>query len=61
MIDSFDVYVPVRMRNKYGNWEIFLDWIDTIFATVDTFTEEEMRMSLIHHDGYRSNIVVEKR
>ena len=43
--EAFDVYLRGRK-------------IDTVFAT--NYTVEEMRVSLINHDGYDSGIVVRK-
>jgi hypothetical protein len=34
--------------------------IDTVFASKGVYNKEEMRKSLINHDGYDSNIVVTK-
>lgn len=45
-MDAFDVY-----RNG--------KWIDTVFAT--GYTADEMRRSLIDHDGYPADITVVKR
>ena len=41
-------------------WNVYLDGklIDTVFAT--GYDAEEMRRSLINHDGYDARIVVRK-
>ena len=45
--DAFNVY----LRGKL---------IDTVFANVGAYTIEEMKQSLINHDGYDPEITVRK-
>jgi hypothetical protein len=49
-MQAFDVYHPTRNGK--------LKLIDTVFA--NGYDAEEMRTSLINHDGYPSDIVVKK-
>ena len=44
--DAFDVYLDGKH-------------IDTVFASVGAYDAEEMKKSLINHDGYSSGIEVE--
>jgi len=45
--DAFDVY----LNGKH---------IDTVFASVGAYDAEEMKNSLINHDGYSAGIQVRK-
>ena len=47
--------------SKQRSFDVFLDGkeIDTVFAT--NYSAEEMRKSLIDHDGYDPRIVVYRR
>jgi len=47
---------------KYDAFNVYLDGmeIDTIFTNKNVYTVEEMRQSLINHDGYHPNIEVRK-
>lgn len=54
---AFDVYIPARYRTgrRYHRN------IDTVFySSKDRVTTDEVRRSLINHDGYPSNIVVKR-
>jgi hypothetical protein len=46
---AFDVYRPIRGTDR-------MRLVDTVFAT--SYSEEEMRRSLINHDGYPADITV---
>lgn len=50
---AFDVYANVSKRAARKE-------MDTVFA-VDSMTAEEMRRSLVEHDGYPAGIIVVKR
>lgn len=52
---AWDVKVPQPNPKKRGVIEYWL--IDTVFF-IETMSEDEVRRSLIDHDGYPSNIVV---
>jgi hypothetical protein len=54
---AFDVFVPAPMSRYVDG----LKEIDTIFyAKNDKVTEQEVRDSLVNHDGYDFNIVVKE-
>lgn len=51
---AFDVYRPTKTGKS-------LRWIDTVFYSDSAkVTRDEVRRSLINHDGYPSDIVVRK-
>jgi hypothetical protein len=54
--DAFDVYLPYGHGKRYGEWK----WIETVYADFGG-TSDEIRRSLIEHDGFRSDIKVVKR
>lgn len=49
-------------KTRSDVWDVFLDgnWIDTVFCTVGSYEAEEMRKSLIDHDGYDPQITVKR-
>jgi hypothetical protein len=56
---TFVVYIPVQRRNKVGNWETFLRYIDKVFYDINSnVTVDDVRKSLINHDGYDPSIRV---
>lgn len=58
-MEAFNVYLN-RDKNTPGKI-IYPKLIDTVFFTEGTMTAEEVRESLINHDGYDYRIKVVKR
>jgi hypothetical protein len=56
---AFSVFNPIQKRNKVGNWETYLHEIDTVFYDINSnVTVDDVRKSLIDHDGYNPSIRV---
>lgn len=56
---AFGVCIPIQKRNKVGNWETYLLQIDTVFYdSTSNVTADEVKKSLIDHDGYNPSIQV---
>jgi len=50
---AFDIFITIQKRNKVGNWGTYLHKIDTVFYdSTSNVTVDEVRKSLINHDGY---------
>lgn len=55
---AFDVFLPNQPMSKYVGG---LKEIDTVFyAKNDNVTAEEVRDSLVNHDGYDPSIIVKE-
>jgi hypothetical protein len=55
---AFDVFLPGQPMSKYIGG---LKEIDTVFYSKnDNITEQEVRDSLVNHDGYDSRIIVKE-
>ena len=56
---SFGVFIPIQIRNRYGNWVVHLKEIDKVFYDLDSkVTADDVRRALIEHDGFSHKIEV---
>jgi hypothetical protein len=56
---TFIVYTPVQKRNRLGNWGIYLHEINKVFYDKSAnVTADDVKKSLIDHDGFSGMIEV---